>query len=500
MTKNWIFSAMGCLVLWLATPMAHGADLSFGILKNSPNKPLIVDIDNPNFRKLTVAIPQFLVRPGVKIPEAAGFATQGPTELSRLLTFSGLFNIMLDTGFKDVFGEVRNGYDKSMGKLEVNATGTATVGNINMVQWKSVGVEVLILGELFEENGNLGLNLHVYDITMAKELKGVQFSMITANYIPVLRRAGDIVLDLYTGKGGIFNSKLVFIGRKSKGSPKQVYVCDFDGTNMVQITNTNSIHLSPTWSPDGTSLVATSFELNNPDLYFYEIIKSKSGSIRPGMKKRIAYQFVLNSGGHFTPSGKLIAYTGAIEGNADIYTITPDGKNRVRLIGGHGLDVDPNFSPDGKYLAFVSGRYGNPHIFTATLKWQSDDKVTIEGDKRLTYAGWYNATPDWSPDSQKIAFAGYDKDINRWDLFVMNYDGTNMERLTLKIGDNESPSWSPNGQMIAFHTNRTGTSDTKDHARIYVMNRDGSAQRELPIDIYEAATPSWSKNVFSATD
>ena len=500
MVRNWIYGVIGFVVFLLGTPSVKAADLSLGILKGGGGKPLIVDIDNPAFRKLTVAIPPFLIKPGVTVPEASSFATEGPAELSRLLTFSGLFNIMVDAGYKDVFGEVKNGYEKSAGKLEVNATGTGAVGNVNMTQWKGIGVEVLVIGELFADNGSLGLNMHVYDVTMGKELKGVQFSMITSNYIPVLRRAGDIVLDLYTGKGGIFNSKFVFIGRKNKGAPKQVFVCDFDGTNLIQITNTKSIHLSPTWSPDGSTVVATSFEMNNPDLYTYDIVKSKSGSIRPGIKRRIAYQFVLNSGGHFSPSGKLIAFTGAVEGNADIYTINPDGKNRTRLMSGHGLDVDPNFSPDGKSLAFVSGRFGNPHIFTATLKWEGDEKVLIEGDKRLTYAGWYNATPDWSPDSQKIAFAGYDKDISRWDLFMMNRDGTNMERLTLKTGDNESPSWSPNGQLLAFHSNRVGSSDTKDHAHIFIMNRDGSAQRELPIDIYEASTPSWSKNVFSATD
>ena len=499
--KNWIYSIIGYGVFLSFTPHVTAANLNLGAIKgNASSKPLIVDIDNPSFRKLTVAIPPFLIKPGVKVPEASSFATEGPAEMARLLTFSGLFNIMLDAGYKDVFGEVKKGYEKSAGKLAVNATGTDPLGNVNMTQWKGVGVEVLVVGELFEENGNLGLNMHIYDITMGKELKGVQFSMISTNYIPVLRRGGDIILDLYTGKGGIFNSKLVFIGKKSKGAPKQVFVCDFDGTNLIQITNTKSIHVSPSWSPDGGNIVATSFEMGNPDLYIYEIIKNKSGSIKPGMKKRIAYQFNLNSGGQFSPSGKLIAFTGSIEGDADIYTIAPDGKNRTRLMSGQGLDVDPSFSPDGKYLAFVSGRFGNPHIFTAGLKWQGDEKLSVETDKRLTYAGWYNATPDWSPDSQKIAFAGYDKDIDRWDLFVMNYDGTGMERLTLRIGDNESPSWAPNGQLLAFHSNRAGSSDVKDHPHIYIMNRDGSAQRELPIDIYEAQTPTWSKNVFSTTE
>jgi TolB protein len=475
------------------------AEINLGGIGRVNDKRLIIEIDNPNFRKLTIAIPKFLIKPGVKSKEAEKLATEGPEELGRLLIFSGMFNIMSESGYKEAYGSLASGYSKSSGTLAVN--GTADVGSINMQQWKGFGVEALVIGEIFQEGDSIGLNIRTYDINMGKELKGVQFSIMGTNFQPVLRRAGDIILDLYTGKGGIFNSKIVFIGRRSKGSPKQLFVCDFDGSNLVQISNTKSIHLSPHFSPDGKYVTVTSFESGNPDLYMYELVKSKSGTVRPGMKRRLSGYKGLNSGGQWSPNGKLVAYTGSAgEGDADIFTIMPDSKDRVKLMAGAGLDVDPSFSPDGKYLAFVSGRFGNPHIFTANLKWVGDTKVVVEGDKRLTYAGWYNATPAWSPDSQKIAFGGYDKDIDRWDLFVMNYDGTNMERLTLKIGDNEAPSWSPNGQMLVFHSNRIGSSNGKDRPALYIMNRDGSAQRKLPIDLYELQTPSWSANVFGESN
>jgi TolB protein len=143
-------------------------------------------------------------------------------------------------------------------------------------------------------------------------------------------------------------------------------------------------------------------------------------------------------------------------------------------------------------MAFVSGRYGNPHIFRADLEWKSPTEVRVVGEQRLTFVGWYNAVPAWSPSSDRIAFAGYDRDIDRFDLFIMDPFGKSMERLTLKTGDNESPSWSPNGQLIAFHSNRTNGENKKSVAQIFVMNSDGSSQRQLNTGLYEAQTPKWS--------
>ncbi|RZA26064.1 MAG: hypothetical protein EOP10_04800, partial [Proteobacteria bacterium] len=114
---------------------------------------------------------------------------------------------------------------------------------------------------------------------------------------------------------------------------------------------------------------------------------------------------------------------------------------------------------------------------------------------RLTYAGWYNATPNWSPESDKIVFAGYDKDINRWDTFMMNPDGSQLERLTLKNGDNESPTFAPNGQLIAFQSNRVGNGNSKGQGAIWIMNRDGSNQHKVEIPgFYDIAVPMWSSN------
>ena len=60
----------------------------------------------------------------------------------------------------------------------------------------------------------------------------------------------------------------------------------------------------------------------------------------------------------------------------------------------------------------------------------------------------------WSPDGSKIAFDS-DRDGN-FEVYVMNADGTAVQRLTRDPAGDEALSWSPDGSTIAFMTHRDG--------------------------------------------
>lgn len=460
--------------------------VSISKIRAESNNTLIVNIDNPNFRRLIVAVPSFIYSKEDKNPATAKLAETGGKDLGRLLVYSGLFNVISESAYKDLLKNIKPQADsQKQNPKDLDAT---SLQGIDLVQWKAIGVESLTVGNLESDQEGFTLSIRTVDISRGSMILGKKYSRIKESEFPlVIRRYADLLLKAYTGKTGIFSSKIVFIGRKYKRSDKQVYICDFDGSNVVQITRGNYPHLSPQWSPDGRFVSFTSYEHGGVNIYSYEV--------STGKKVRLSNHAGINSGANWAANGKLIAYTGSVRGDADIYTISTTGGPRSSLIKGSGLDVDPAFSPDLKWMAFVSGRYGNPHIFRAALEWTGDNQVKVTADKRLTYAGWYNATPSWSPDSGKIAFAGYDKDIDRFDLFMMGHDGKNLERLTIRAGDNESPSWSPNGQLLIFQSNRIGTRNIKGIYQLYLMNRDGSNQRPINVGLYEAQTPSWSTQI-----
>ena len=470
------------LVRYLVLSLLIFSSIASAIEEN--NDELVVNIDNPNFRRLVVAIPAFTRQNSADSDLAKKIQELSREKLPALINFSGLFNQMTDSAYSELLeGVYRDNKATQSAQWLKNYQG---ISGENLVFWKNLGVEGVVLASIGEDGKNgVYVILKIYDIAHGKEIQAKLISQIKdADY--AIKKVADHILEAFTGKPGIFNSKLAFVARKNKGSAKQIYISDIDGSNIEQITQGGQIHISPSWGPKGRFLVYTSFEDRKMKLILYDTVTKT--------RKKLTRRLGMNSGGNFAPNGEILAYSASRGSDTEIFTITTKGTNRRLLISGSGLDVDPKFSPDGKYIAFVSGRYGNPHIFVGKLKWVGLTPQVIS-DQRLTYAGWYNSTPAWSPDSDRILFGGYDKDINRYDIFIMDPDGRNLERLTLKTGDNENPSWSPNGQMIVFQSNRKGTANIKTRAQVFYMMRDGSRQRKLALPFYDVQTPTWSPQV-----
>ena len=76
-----------------------------------------------------------------------------------------------------------------------------------------------------------------------------------------------------------------------------------------------------------------------------------------------------------------------------------------------------------------------------------------------------------APKTAKIAFAS-NRDGN-WEIYLMNPNGSQQERLTRNNALDHSPVWSPTGEQILFTSDRDGFRD------LYVMDADGSRVRRV---------------------
>ena len=100
----------------------------------------------------------------------------------------------------------------------------------------------------------------------------------------------------------------------------------------------------------------------------------------------------------------------------------------------------PRISPDGRRIAIAIDERER-HIWLHELS-----RSTLT---RLTFAGDFNSTPAWTPDSNRIVFDST-KEGTR-NLFWQLADGSgSMERLTTSNNTQYPFSWSPDGQLLAF--------------------------------------------------
>ncbi len=70
-------------------------------------------------------------------------------------------------------------------------------------------------------------------------------------------------------------------------------------------------------------------------------------------------------------------------------------------------------------------------------------------------------------------------------MYVMNDDGSSVQRLTNDPAEDWVGAWSPDGTRLAFQTNRDGNWE------IYAINVDGTGLANLTRSSAQETSPAW---------
>jgi TolB protein len=142
-----------------------------------------------------------------------------------------------------------------------------------------------------------------------------------------------------------------------------------------------------------------------------------------------------------------IAYVVKRGNRFELQIADADGADEEPALASFEPIISPAWSPDGKRLAYVSFENKKPVVYVHSL---------IDGKRRVVanFKG-SNSAPAWSPDGSKLAVS-LSKDGGS-QLFLINPDGSGVQRLTHSGAIDTEPRFSPDGQWIYFTSDRGGS-------------------------------------------
>ena len=226
----------------------------------------------------------------------------------------------------------------------------------------------------------------------------------------------------------------------------------------------------PVWAPGSDRIAYVSDEDGDPDIYMVELTSGK--------KTRLTFNPARESIGDWSPEGEWIVFTES--GHDGLLLRNPDGVNRIELTD--GPDSQPVWSPKGDRIAFLRESDEGRDVYvlrpTNSDDWTDDtDEVSVSDTEHD------ESTPAWSAGGRHLAFVVHFDEQS--EIFRVNVDGSDRQRLTQNTADDLMPVWSETGDKIAFVSYAYG------NAEILYMNGDGSEQMRLTSNDAMDTQPDW---------
>jgi dipeptidyl aminopeptidase/acylaminoacyl peptidase len=234
-----------------------------------------------------------------------------------------------------------------------------------------------------------------------------------------------------------------------------------------------------------------------------------------------------------SPDGKWVAYSVSTidvekdKRDTDLWMVSWDGNEQVRLTSSPDSESSPRWSPDGRFLAFLASRGTEEEKKLGAQVWLLDRRG---GEARkLTDIKSGVDEYAWSPDGKRLVLVSTDRDpadepekmegwkrkttppivVNRYrfkqdrsgylkapatHLWLFDVESSKAEQITVGAFNDNSPAWSPDGTRLAFISDRGPDPDRAPDLNVYVIEAKAGAEPKA-LTTYTGSyggRPAWS--------
>jgi Tol biopolymer transport system component len=215
---------------------------------------------------------------------------------------------------------------------------------------------------------------------------------------------------------------------------REILVLDLQAGTLVNVSRSSGDDNWPRWSPNGRELVFHSDRDGNYELY---VVGWDGDGLR-----RVTNNPVLDQWPDWSPDGKRLAFRLGL----DVWVIDAEGEEQNPRPLTHlpaTLDQMPVWSPNGKQIAFMSAREGYPSVFLMSAEGDTPEHPAVNltpKDPADPASAWLSRAPAWSRNGRQIYFMSFRPSTGGdVEVFVMNADGSDQQRLTFAAGEDGGP-------------------------------------------------------------
>jgi Tol biopolymer transport system component len=259
-----------------------------------------------------------------------------------------------------------------------------------------------------------------------------------------------------------------------------LWVAPTSDGNPVKLAGVDGGRLrGPVWSPDGKYIAAhyepPVYSTDSKEIWVYSVLPDAASAGEPTRIPLPRTSWNMLAG--WTPDEELGVFMRSEEHQA-VYTVPAGGGRALQVTPGVAWPNDPRWSPDGERIYFAGRDEGRDRNATYYVPADGGDPVMLPLPEQWQTTG----SVDLSPDGRTIVMSVSPGNLvdEGFDLWTIPLEGGRPTRVTNDGSPKDYPSWSPDGRWVAYVSyGRQEESEDEGYVAIYVVPAEGGESRQV---------------------